>query len=200
MTIEKGMPWGSVQPAPHDVVIASDEASAAQAFRNGARYVALQSGDLLRALGKGDGIGAATLAGNCLVLPCDVFRVTLDEHTEVVAVSSVMVGSRWKPRWWVTSGGFLGDLNVAPRAHPNDGFADALRFDDVTMRTLWAMRRRMRLGDHLPHPRLTMTRAAEVLWQGARSAPVWVDGKLHGRFRNVQIVVQSDAFSLCVPQ
>ncbi|MEY3615839.1 MAG: hypothetical protein RLZZ518_841, partial [Actinomycetota bacterium] len=61
MTIEKGMPWGIVQPAPHDVVIASDEASAAQAFRNGARYVALQSGDLLRALGKGDGIGAATL-------------------------------------------------------------------------------------------------------------------------------------------
>ncbi len=200
MTIQKGMAWGSVQPVPHDVIVATNEASAAQAIRDGARCIALQSGDLLRALGKQNGVGDVQLQSECLVLPCDVLHIALDESTEVLGLSSVMVGSRWKPRWWVTSGGFLGDLNVAPRAHPNDGLADALGFDDVSLRTYLAIRRRMRLGDHLPHPQLTMTRAAHVQWQGTRRASVWIDGKLHGRFSDVHIVVHPDAFSLCVPQ
>ena len=200
MTIEKGVAWGSVQPTPRDVIIATDEASAARAIRDGARCVALQSGDLLRALGKHDGVGNVQLNDNCLVLPCDIFRITLNETTEVVALSSVMAGSRRKPRWWVTSGGFLGKLNVAPRAHPNDGLADALSFGDLPLRTTWAIRRRMRLGDHLPHPQLTMNRAAHVQWQGTGPTSVRIDGKIHGRFTAVRVVVQPDAFSLCVPQ
>jgi hypothetical protein len=200
VTIEKGAPWGSVQPTPHEVVDSPNEASAAQAIQDGARYVALRSGNLLRALGRHHRTVDLQPNDNCLVLPCDVLQVTLDHSTEVVAVSTVIVGSRWQPRWWVTSGGFLGKLNVAPRAHPNDGLVDALTFKGTSWRTLVAIRRRMQLGDHLPHPQLAMTRASEVQWKSDRPARITIDGKRYGRAAHVQIVVKPDAFSLCMPQ
>ncbi len=200
MTIEKGVPWGSTARMPADVVVVPDEATAAQAVLRGGQCVVLQSGDLMRALG-----GTATTitpqhGSACRLLPCDVLRITLDDTTQTTAVSSVVVGSWRHPRWWVTSGGFLGALNVAPRAHPNDGLADALTFGDgLDLRQLFAIRRRMKLGDHLPHPQLTMQRAREVQWQHAQPAPVTIDGQSMGRVRSVHVVVQPDAFSLCVP-
>ncbi|MBJ7504812.1 MAG: hypothetical protein JHC86_03390 [Ilumatobacteraceae bacterium] len=199
MTIEKGVPWGSTSQTPADVVVVPDEATAAQAVSRGEQCVVLQSGDLIRALG---GRAAITpqRGSACRLLPCDVLRITLDDTTQITAVSSIVVGSWRHPRWWVTSGGFLGALNVAPRAHPNDGLADALTFGDgLVLRQLVAIRRRMKLGDHLPHPLLTMQRAGEVQWQHAQPATVTIDGQRMGRVRSVRVVVQPDAFSLCVP-
>jgi hypothetical protein len=219
MTIQKGAAWGTSAPAPHDMVVAESEEAAARAVQQGDKFVCLTSGNLLRALGSG--IGDAQLPPKtgepCLQLPCDIFEVSLNhDSTVITAVSSIVVGSRRRPLWWVTAGGFLGALNVAPRAHPNDGLADALEFVSApSLRQLLTMRRRMRLGDHLPHPLLTMHRSQQVQWHrspqqesnlvqgrfgGRRTASVSIDGKSYGRVHSVRVTVWPDAWTLCVPQ
>ena len=204
MTIEKGAAWGTVGVTPHECVVAKDEAAAASAVQHGATHVWLESGDILRALGLTVATGALKVGEPCRLLPCDVLMVQLDDAAPVLALSSVVVGSWRKPQLWVTTGGFLGALNVAPRAHVNDGVVDALEFaGSIPLRQLLLMRRRMRLGDHLPHPRLTMHRAAQVKWPtspiGAKSSAVIIDGKQRGRAAQVTIKVRPDAFLLCVP-
>lgn len=217
MTIEKGREWGEVARVPHDVLVAADEARLAQAVaahvRSGATHplaVALLRGDLLTALGgaAGQRVAAPGVGEACRLLPCDAYEVTISraKHTTTtLAVSSVVVGSAWRPAWWLASGGFLGSLNVAPDSHPNDGRADALAWSDATawstsdLRRLLAIRRRMRRGDHLPHPDLEMSRGATVRWQ-AQGSPrrVVVDGRSHGRADAVAVTVRPDAFCLVV--
>ena len=204
MTIEKGAAWGAVGVTPHECVVAKDEVTAALAIQHGATHVWLESGDILRALGLAVSTRALKVGEPCRLLPCDVLMVQLDDAAPVLALSSVVVGSWRKPHMWVTTGGFLGALNVAPRAHVNDGVVDALEFaGGIPLRQLLLMRRRMRLGDHLPHPRLTMHRAAQVKWpsspHGAKSSAVIIDGKQRGRAAQVTIKVRPDAFLLCVP-
>ena len=219
MTIEKGAPWGAVAPTPPDMVVAASEHAAARAVQQGARFVSLTSGDLVRALGSG--VGDDRLPPRTgepsLQLPCDLFEVSLNhDSTVITAISSIVVGGRFQPWWWVSAGGFLGSLNVAPRAHPNDGLADALEFvSPPTLRQSLAIRRRMRLGDHLPHPLLTMHRSRQVQWHRSidqhddttqrgpgipRSAPVRIDGVSYGRVHAVRVTVWPDAWTLCIAQ
>jgi hypothetical protein len=217
VTIEKGREWGEVARVPHDVLVAADEARLARAVaahvRSGATHpvaVALLRGDLLTALGGATGqrVVAPRVGEACRLLPCDAYEVTIGraKHTSTTfAVSSVVIGSAWRPTWWLTSGGFLGPLNVAPDSHPNDGRADALAWSDALgwstgdLRTLLAIRRRMRRGDHLPHPNLEMSRGAAVRWQSqGSSCRVVVDGRSHGRADAVAVTVRPDAFCLVV--
>ena len=204
MTIAKGAAWGTVGVIPHDCVVAIDEAAAASAVQQGATHVWLESGDVLRALGLAVAPEALHVGEQCRLLPCDVLMVRMDDAVPVLALSSVVVGSWHKPQMWITTGGFLGTLNVAPRAHINDGVVDAMEFTGtIPLRQLLLMRRRMRLGDHLPHPRLTMHRAAQINWQispsGAVNSAIRIDGKRRGRATQVSIEVRPDAFLLCVP-
>jgi len=208
VTIEKGAAWGSVAMTPFDLVVAPDEAALARAVARGARHVALQSGDLLRALGTPD----VPVPGRpSLQLPCDVLHVRLDDAEPVTVVGSVMIGAVMRPRAWITTGGFVGRLNVAPRAHPNDGGVDALEFaSDVSLRQLLAIRRKMRAGDHLPHPALRMHRDTTYTWSTSGAEPsiddapvgrrraVTMDGRRYGRARTVRVTVQPDAFILCI--
>jgi hypothetical protein len=204
VTIQKGAAWGHVESTPFTLVVAPDEHAAARAIGRGATHVQLLSGDLLRALGP---VGQQTrLAPGqpSLQLPCDVMRVSINEDESFAAVGSVIIGSHWRPRAWLATGGFLGDLNVAPRAHPNDGILDVLGFDPgLGVRGLLTIRRRMSRGDHLPHPMLSMHRDADFEWASndVRGGParVVVDGRNHGRARRVRVVVHPDAFTLCLP-
>ena len=210
MTIRPGEPWGETRTAPEGLIVADDEAALANAITGGRRDVALRTGELLRALGHAsNGRRAANRrdsapqpGDSALALPCDAYDVVMRrgaDEQRTVAVSTVLVGTLRTPHWWATSGGFIGALNVAPRAHPNDGMIDTLEFTrQPSLRTLLAIRRRMRLGDHLPHPALTARRAERAEWQGSRPAPVIVDGRRRGRFDAVTVAVRSDAFTLWV--
>lgn len=198
MTIEKGAAWGARGNAPHDLVVADDEAALARAVGDGARHVALRRGDLLRALGLGD--AAPPRAGEpALLLPCDSLQVRLDDGPAFTAVSTVVAGGRLRPHIIATSGGFVGDSNVAPRAHPNDGVLDALVVSaEIPLRQWLAARRRMRLGDHLPHPHLDLRRSATHEFAFESAMPVRIDGAKRGSARRVRIESTPDAFVLCV--
>lgn len=206
MTIAKGLPWGAIDSAPREMRVASSEREAAELVRGGARFIALTSGDLLRATGALPNTRRRIVAPEpgrpCLQLPCDLLELAIDRDPLVRhVVSSVRVGWYWKPRFWVTAGGFLGSFNVAPRAHPNDGLVDALRFQGkVSLRTNLAIRRRARLGDHLPHPNLAIERAKQVQWiDESHTEPLWLDGVRVGDASFVRVTVIPNAWTLCLP-
>jgi hypothetical protein len=212
MTIEKGAPWGRIALTPHDTVVGNSEEAVARAVADGARHVVLTSGDLLRAVGTSPGETPPRVGEPSLQLPCDAFEVIINDDVLTTAVSSVVVGTRFWPRLWISAGGFLGRLNVAPRAHPNDGLLDALEFRDRPRpRELLAIRRRMVLGDHLPHPLLAMHRQSAIAWPISEDSPgsaptitprrsvITVDGRRFSGVYRASIAVKPDAFILCVP-
>lgn len=201
MTIKPGEPWGTNATTPPHLVVADDEAAAARLVQHGTHMVAIRSGDLLRALGRTSTNAVANEGGECLLLPCDMLQVSINDTEEVSAVSSVVVGRWHSPQWWVSAGGFLGALNIAPRAHPNDGQVDALTFaPNIGLRQLLAIRSRMRRGDHLPHPALRMQRGERLQWTAPRAVPITIDGRRHGRAHRIVVNVLPDAFTLCVPR
>lgn len=211
MTIEKGRDWGVAARVPHNALVAGDESRLAQAVarhvHSGATdplVVALTSGDLLTALGVAPGqrVTQPRSGQACRLLPCDAYDVRIEHGahiTTTVAVSSVVIGSSRRPAWWFTSGGFLGRLNVAPNSHPNDRRADALVWSTSDLRTVTAIHRRMRRGNHLPHPAVEMVRGTTLQWhtQGAARRVV-IDGRSHGRAVAVAVTVRPDAFCLVV--
>lgn len=211
MTIEPGREWGEEARVPHELVVASDESSLARAvtehLRAGSQQrlaVALLRGDLLTALGVGvgDRVIPPRVGDACRLLPCDAYELTIQhgrQSTTTIAVSSVVIGGVFRPEWWLSSGGFLRQLNILPNSHPNDGRADALVWSTGNTRTVLAIRRRMRLGDHLPHPCLSVTRGSVVQWQAKGSARrIAVDQRAYGRASAVTVKVRPDAFWLVV--
>lgn len=66
----------------------------------------------------------------------------------------------------VANGQFLGDLDVAPRAHPGDGRLEVLVFEGRAT-DMWRMLPRLRTGTHLPHPRVRELRPATVTVRSA---------------------------------
>ena len=58
----------------------------------------------------------------------------------------------------VASGQFLRGADVVPRGHPGDGRAEVQVYAPAR-RSAAAMRGRLPLGTHLPHPRISQARA-----------------------------------------
>ena len=99
-------------------------------------------------------------------------------HRELLAVNMVVVGvPPDRQRWWngaqgvvvkvddrvaydggavavvVANGQYLRGVDVVPRGHPGDGRIEGQVYD-VARRERAAMRRRLPLGTHVPHPRI----------------------------------------------
>jgi len=74
----------------------------------------------------------------------------------------------------VANGQYLGDADIAPKAHPADGKADVLVFCGPAL-DLWRMGGRLRSGTHLPHPRVREFHPVrfEITTKGTR---LWADG------------------------
>ena len=215
MTIQKGRDWGESATVPFNVVVANDETGLARVVANALQSgsvstsvdvprIALRTGNLLTTLGIASGSRLSSVCAGepCRLLPCDAYEITLTagrRTVTTVAVSTVLVGSAVNPIWWLTSGGFVGGLNVAPNSHPNDGRADALVWGAMRLRDVLAIRRRMRLGSHLPHPALEMQRGSTLRWQSSQGRRrVMIDGRNYGRADAVSVTVRPDAFTLVV--
>jgi hypothetical protein len=200
--IRKGEDWGArLGPLPADgVVVASDgEARAVveQAIRAGRRVppLGLTGGDLWRTLGS----PRDRLRTDAAV----TFSVDLGEALvdgRLLRFVSHLVARRqwWRGRAWLALNvAWLGEWNVGPRAHPNDGLLDVL---DARLRPseLLAARARARTGTHLPHPRIRERRTAAVQVSFDRPTPIWLDGDPAGDARNLSVRVEPDALTVVV--
>lgn len=195
MTIRKGEPWGEPVARPADLVrYGSDAELAAALATDPHRPAGVTAGDLHRAL------GSPPDRSDMQRLPIDAMDVEVDGG-RVHAVASVVARRSWwrGPIVVVTNVGHLGEWNVAPRAHPNDGRLDVVVVDAaMTLRERWQARSRLRTGTHVPHPRIAVRTTTEVDEMFDRPLRVAVDGRDVGSSRRLRVAVVPDAHSVVV--
>lgn len=198
MTIGKGDAWGTTVPRPGDLRLADDDAQLAALLDDGSgRATGVATGDLLRTLGGGSARGSTEVQR----LPVDLVRVALDDARPVPAIAHLTIGEPWwrggrarGPVVVVMNAEFLGDLDVAPRGHPNDGRVEVLELDtSLDLRQRVEMRRRARSATHLPHPLVTTRSVRSAEWEFDRPLSVVVDGRRRGSARRVRVEVEPDA-------
>jgi hypothetical protein len=201
--IRKGEPWGEPGPLAPDGIVVRSDAEARAAVERARREHAplpelgLLGGDLCRTVG-GRGDEDRLHTDGATRLSVDLGSVLLDgrQHwfvAHLVARRSWLRG----PIVAAMNAEWLGDWDVAPRAHPNDGLLDVVEADPP-LADRWRARRRLRTGAHLPHPaiRLEQTRARQL--DLARPLDVWLDGERVGSASAISLRVEPDALRVVV--
>lgn len=205
MTIERGAAWGESGALPSGGVVVASDAEARAIIEPRRRAgdplppLGLAGGDLCRTVG-GRGDRDRLVSDAATRLPADLGSVLLDGRQHWFVAHLVARRSWWRGRLVaVMNAQYLGPWDVAPRAHPGDG-----RFDVVDvapsfgLRERWQAYRRLRHGTHVPHPGISVERAAA--WQATFDPPlrVWLDGTPMGEVRNMSVRVEPDALLLVV--
>lgn len=203
MTIEKGSLWGEPGPLDPDGVVVHDDAAlrviVEEARRSGAPLpmVGLLGGDLCRTVG-GRGDVARLHSDEAMRLPVDVAAVTLDGRPHWF-VSHLVVRRSW---WWgrlvaVMNAQWIGQWDVAPKSHPNDGLLDV--FDaDLSLDDRLKARRRLNTGTHVPHPGIAQRRVKELHLDLARPTPVRLDGVGVGSASSITVTLEPGALTCVV--
>lgn len=198
MTISKAADWGEQVERPADLRVATSDRELARMLDDGSgRPTAVGGGDLHRTVG-GRSIAERT---ELLALPIDLLRVSFDDTEPVVAVAHVLARSPWRAGgWWVgealavMNAEFVGNFDVAPRGHPNDGRAETLLVGaNMGVRQRLEVRRRLPSARHLPHPDIASRPIRAMNWEFDRPRVAIVDGEVRGMFRRLDVEVQPDA-------
>jgi diacylglycerol kinase family enzyme len=204
VTIRRGEAWGEIGGLPPGGAIVHRDADARQVVEAARRAgepvpaLGLVGGDLCRTLG-GRGDLARLDRGESARLPVDLGSVLVDGRQHWF-VAHLVARRSW---WWgrivaAMNAEFLGDWDVAPRGHPNDGMLDL--FDVAASMSLtdrWKARRRLPTAGHLPHPAIAASRRSAVQVEFAVPTPVWLDGERVGEARRLSVRVEPDAL-VCV--
>lgn len=202
MTIRKGEPWGESNPLPrHGVVVRSDReareiVTAARRAGDPIPPLGLLAGDLCKTLG-GTGDEERLRSPEATTLPVDLGSALVDGRLHWFVAHLVARRSWWHGRVVAAMNAqYIGDWDVAPKSHPNDGRLDVLDGDLALGQRLLA-RRRLKLGTHVPHPGIEERRVEAIQLDFARPTPIELDGTPLGLVRTVSIRVEPDAL-LCV--
>lgn len=203
MTIKKGEEWASRGALPEGGVVVRDDAEAHHvvdaARRAGVPIPALGllGGDLCRTMG-GTGDEARLHSPHATTGVCDLGSVLLDGRIHWFVSSLVARSAWWRGRaLLVMNAAWLGRWNIAPRAHPGDGLLDVVDID-VSVTQWPAVRRRLPLGDHLPHPGIRIKRTPATQVDLGRPLRVWLDGAPAGEATELSVRVEPDALTVVV--
>ncbi len=202
MTVRKQEPWGEPGVLPsHGVVVSSDRevsllVAAARRAGEPIPPLGLVGGDLCRTLG-GRGDESRLHSPDAMTFTVDVGSVLIDGGLHWFVAHLVAKRSWWWGRAVVAMNAeYLGDWDVAPKGHPNDGYLEVLDGDLALGQRLEA-RRRLPLGSHLPHPDIAQRRVQAIQIEFDRPMPVELDGERMGVARTLSMRVEADAL-LCV--
>ncbi len=200
MTIEKGEDWGGRGRLPAGGPVVDSDADLAARWSAGVPdlIVGLTSGDLHRTVG-GRGSAEQLRSEERTVLPIDVGVLTLPDGSHLPFVAHVLR----RRRFWagttlaIMNASFLGEWNVAPRGHPNDG-----RLDVVEASLSFSDRRkalsRLPSGAHVPHPNISIRRLKRGTFAVASGDRLIVDGEAVDTSGTIEWSVVSDALSIAI--
>jgi hypothetical protein len=204
MTIRKGQDWGHAGALTAGAPVLDTDRGAAlllQAALDAGEplpELGLVGGDLHRSLGAPRHSVQDLFDGVGMRLPIDVGTVRLDDGPPQVFVAHLVATARRSAALWssrtlvVMNATFRGDLDLGPRAHPNDGRLDVT--DGVLpMNERRRGRARARTGSHLPHPALRERRVRELTVSAEQRWYVWLDDELVGAARTLEVVCVPDA-------
>lgn len=202
MTIRKGEPWGQPGPLPPDGVVVRNDSEARKvlelARQEGRAFPVLGvlGGDLGHTLGS-PGDEARLRSGAAMTFSLDLGQVLVDGRLHLFVSHLVARTRLWTRAAVAMNAQWVGNWNLGPKAHPNDGVLDT--FDArLSLRDLPKIRRRLPTGTHLPHPGISARRTAAVQFVLERPLPVWLDGEVVDRGRVLAIRVEPDALVVVV--
>lgn len=197
--IRRGEPWGSATTMPGVVVIAKSDRAIATTDRSQPLFP--ESGDIARSLGNP---AIPAIGRDCMEVSIDAMLciIALRDEAEksFVAASSLVVGSPWRGRQVIISNaGWVNGLNVAPRAHPNDGFVEMMTISSgMNRRQRVLARRRMRTGTHLPHPDISMNRINSAVINRNPRERLLIDGQEIPEWTSFSMQVHPDYWRVLV--
>lgn len=202
MTIRPGDPWGRQVPRPPDLLtVDSDRAVVDALIEPGAPPVRAAHGDLARTLGVSSPGRRLQTGETVNELTIDLVQVTLDAGATHTACAHVVAHSPLRRGSWlrgpilaVMNAEFVGDWDVAPRGHPNDGRVEVFEVDArMSVRHRLAARSRLRSAGHLPHPDIVTRSVRTGSWSFPYRLDVRVDGRSVGRASTIAVSVVADA-------
>lgn len=199
MTIRKGEAWGSPGTIDHGDLVARGDREvsrslelareSAQAFPR----VGLVGGDLWRTLG--GSTDEARLRTGATLFSIDLGEALLDGRHHYFVAHLVARDRGWRHVAAAMNAQWLGNWNLGPRAHPNDGVLDTYRANLGAV-DRWKVRRRLPTGTHLPHPGIVGARTAALTLSLPRALTVYIDGEPVGTGRNVVVRLIPDALQV----
>jgi len=198
VTIRPGEPWGRTVARPANLRVATGDAELAAMLTDGSGVPATVSGgDIARTLGR----SRTAAAGELLEAPLDLVTVSVDGAEPTYAVAHVVARSPWwRGSWWhgavvvVMNAEFMGEWDVAPRGHPNDGRVETFEaLADLGLRQRVGCSRRLRTAGHVPHPGIRTRPVRSANWTFERSVEVVADGLRVGRGHRLEVTVVPDA-------
>lgn len=203
MPVGKGELWGEPGPLPDDGVIVHSDLDARRAVTTARRdlqdppVLGLAGGDLARTCGS-PGREERLHSAHAQRLPVDLCEVLVDGALHFFVAHLVARRSWWRGRIVaVMNAQFLGNWDVAPRSHPNDGRVDLLDAD-LSLGDRIEARRRLPTGTHVPHPGIIERRVKAVQVDLAPGTKVWLDGECVGPARSLSIRTVPDALTVVV--
>ena len=210
MTIRPGEEWGAPGRLAADAPLAADDRAArahlqrrleelgAELERPGAfGELGLLGGDLHRTLGSPAHDAEDLRAGRGTRFPVDLGLARVGER-DLVFLSHLVAHPSPRLRWWsrrtvaVLNGSYVGEFDLGPRAHPNDGRLD-LTDGQLPLGQRRQGRRRALSGSHVPHPDLTTRRGAHFEVHHDRPLHLWLDGEQVGAATDIEIRCLPDA-------
>jgi len=198
--IKRGEEWGvPTTCTPSDISVSGDQGLAVSSTE--VRLI-VHGGDIAHSLGDPQ---QPVVGDNCTEVPIDALRVLItlrngSTHSSIAA-SHVMIGGWLRGRLiCVSNGGFIGNKNVSPRAHPNDGFFDVMSLDSsMGMQQRLRARHKSILGTHTPHPLVVTSRARSTEFSSvSRSEALRIDGRRIRSWSKVEIEIVPDYWRLLV--
>ena len=207
MTISKHLEWGRDILKPEDLVICQDDAAASRLLTGliseskHLPIIAIKGSKLARALGTN---GAQLESKSMRALPFDLIKINFtnssNEKVMVIAIGYALL----RNSWWrgeitaVLNTSFIGDWDCAPRSHPNDGKFDVVSVGSQMrpMQRLIASRR-LRLGTHLPHPKISNHQATNLELSSSALPNLFVDGQRFAKVSQISFTLLPDAVTLC---
>ena len=187
--IKRGQEWARTADGPYGQIVTSDGELASAIGRE----VVLRGGDVHRALGAPSGEASDR------VVEVDLLEIRADGSLVCRAASHILIGrpprrmGRLMGEWAIVSNaGFVGPFDIAPGAHPGDGRMDVVRVSaSMSRRQRLGALRRSRLGAHLPHPDLSITRTTTYEVSLIGHVALWADGRrvqINGESASIAVV------------
>jgi hypothetical protein len=204
VTIERGVDWGHPGPLPSDGIVCATDAAARRVVVEARRHqravpvLGLTGGDLWRTMGAPPGGEARLRSDDAVTFPVDLGSVLVDGRLHWFVAHLVARRSWLHGRTFVAMNAqWLGEWDLAPRGHPDDGKLD-ITDGDLPFGQRLAARGRLRTGTHLPHPALEHRQVDAVQAELQPPLDVYLDGEKVARASNLSIRVEPDALTVVV--
>ena len=206
MTIRKGQDWGEQVEAPADLLVFADDPSANthlnEVFVNGnmAPPIAVLKSNLARTLGLS---GATINKTNMLHTKFDLVEANYVLASSLSGKMHFLGNAVIRNGWLrgaitgVFNSSFIESWDCAPKAHPNDSKLDVVSIDQsMNVRQRLTAKRLVKLGSHLPHPKISYMQAESFKIDLEEPAHLFVDSIDLGMVKHCDFRLISDAVSL----